>query len=132
MPAAYVDARAELDPIDVVYEPIQYERPVVIVEEPPPAWVGLRFAVVAPAVEVHTPAVVVHKPHAHVGVEVVAPRLEVDIGLVGGVFVGGHSHGHYKGKGKGHWKGRGKGHWKGGGGGGGRRSGGVQVRDHRR
>jgi len=133
MPAAYVDARAELDPIDVVYEPIQYERPVVVVDEPPAAWVGLRYAVVAPAVEVHTP-VVVAPAHAHahvgvgVGVEVHAPVLEVHVPSVvigGGVFVDGH---HDNGLHRGHWKGKGK--YKGGfrsrGGGG------VRVRDHRR
>jgi hypothetical protein len=127
MPPAYVEARAELDPIDVVYEPIVYERPVVVVEERPAAWVGLRYAVVAPAVEVRAP-VVVHKPAVRAHVDIVVPTVQVDIGIGGGVFVDGHSHGrghgHFKGKGKGHWK-RGKAGRSGGGGG-------VRVRDHRR
>jgi hypothetical protein len=125
MPPAYVEARAELDPIDVVYEPIVYERPVVVVDAQPAAWVGLRYAVVAPAVEVRAP-VVVARPAVRAHVDVVVPTVQVDIGIGGGIFVDGHSHG----RGHGHFKGKGKGHWKRGKSSGG--GGGVRVRDHRR
>jgi hypothetical protein len=120
-PEAYVDARAELDPIDVVYEPIGYVRPEVVVA-PPVGGVGIGG-----------PVVVVDGPHGHahaavgVGVEVVAPRLEVEVAVPtlvigGGVIVGGGHHhdngrhnGWYKGgKGRKHSGGRrgGRGHWK--------------------
>jgi hypothetical protein len=116
MPAAYVEARAELDPIDVVYEPIVYARPVVVVETPPPAWVGVRYAVAAPVVEVETPKVKV-KGHGHgrghvdAEVQLVAPSLSVEIGVPavvvdthvhGGVIIDDHHHHHHKGKYKGH------------------------------
>jgi hypothetical protein len=113
---AYVEARATLDPIDVVYEPIVYERPVVVYDAPPPAWIGL--VVVAPAVEVHAPKVK-HgrgRGHAHghghvgvgVGVEVVVPSVSVEIG-VGGHH---HHHGHHKHKRKHRGKGKHKrGRW---------------------
>lgn len=125
VPDSYVSARAELDPIDVVYEPIVYERPVVVIEEPPPAWIGVRFAVVAPVVVV--PVVEVERPRArgrvHADVEVVAPSLSIEIGVPsivvgGGVFVESRGHGHYKHKhkkykhkGKRHKRGKGRGHW---------------------
>lgn len=108
MPEAYVSARAELDPIDVVYEPIVYARPVVVVETPPPMWVGVRYAVVAPVVEVETPKVKVKgrgKGHVHSDVHLVGPSLSIEVGVPavvvdthvhGGVIVDGHSHGHYK------------------------------------
>jgi hypothetical protein len=110
MPEAYVSARAELDPIDVVYEPIVYARPVVVVETPPPMWVGVRYAVVAPVVEIETPAVKVKgRGHHHhdADVHLVGPSLSIEVGVPsvvvdthvhGGLYVeGGHSHhGHYK------------------------------------
>lgn len=108
MPEAYVSARAELDPIDVVYEPIVYARPVVVVETPPPMWVGVRYAVVAPVVVVDSPKVKVrgrghHHGHADAEVHLVAPSLSIEVGVPsvvidthvhGGVFV--ESHGHHK------------------------------------
>ncbi|MCA9678578.1 MAG: hypothetical protein H6708_23685 [Kofleriaceae bacterium] len=123
-PQAYLDGRAELDPIDVVYQPISYERPTVVVEAPPPAWIGLHVHAEVPAVVVEEP--VVHaRGHVHAGVEVVAPSLTVEVGVpvveigIGG-HVGGaviihdehHHHGKYKvkGKRKGHGK-RGRGRW---------------------
>lgn len=127
LPAAYVDARAELDPIDVVYEPIVYERPAVVVEAAPPAWVG--FTVAAPiVVDAHPGRGVGHVKHGHVhggvgvgvGVEVVAPTLSVEVGVPGVVIDGGHHHHHGKYKGKGKWKSRGH------------KSSRVRVRDHRR
>lgn len=109
MPEVYVEARAELDPIDVVYEPIVYARPVVVVEEPPPMWVGVRYTVAAPVVEIETPKVRVrdHRRHDHVDAEVhlVAPSLSIEVGVPsvvvdthvhGGVIVEGHGHGHWK------------------------------------
>jgi hypothetical protein len=110
MPEAYVSARAELDPIDVVYEPIVYARPVVVVETPPPMWVGVRYAVVAPVVEVHTPKVKVKghghgHAHGHADVAIVGPSLSIEVGVPavvvdthvhGGVIIDSHHHGHYK------------------------------------
>lgn len=106
LPKTYVDARVELDPIDVVYEPIVYERPTVVVEAAPIAWVGVRYP--APVVVVDAPAVKVrdHRPrgHAHADVALIAPSLSVEIGVPavvvdthvhGGVVVHGH-HGHHK------------------------------------
>jgi hypothetical protein len=108
LPAPYIEARAELDPIDVVYEPIHYTRPVVVVE-PPVAWVG--FGVVGHS---HGHA----HGHAHadvsVGIAVEVPTLVIG----GGVIVGGHhDNGHHKGwkkqkyKGRGHGRRRGKWKW---------------------
>ncbi len=124
VPDSYVSARAELDPIDVVYEPIVYERPVVVIEEPPPAWIGVRFAVVAPRAAVVVPVVEVERPrvrgNVHTEVEVVAPSLSIEVGVPsivigGGVFVEGRGHGHRKYKHKKHkhkhGKGRGRGRW---------------------
>jgi hypothetical protein len=102
LPAAYVDARATYQPINVHYEPIVYERPAVVVEAAPPAWVG--FTVAAPVV-VHGHK---HKrgrghAHGHVEVGVVAPSLHVEVGVPalvvdthvhGGVIV--HDHHHHK------------------------------------
>lgn len=108
-PRAYVDGRRAYGPIDVVYEPIHYTRPVIEVAVAPPQWYGL---VVAPA------AVVVPPPRpVRAGVEVVVPaptlRVEVAVpsivvGVGGGVVV--HDHGHrYKVKHK-HRRGRGHRH----------------------
>ncbi len=114
-PEVYVEGKARYDAIDVVYEPIAYARPVVVVEAPPPRWIGVT--VVAPAVVVDAPAVVVEAPrarghvHAGVGVEVVAPAIEVEVAVptlhveLGGHVHGGvvvHDHGHHHGKKK--WK----------------------------
>lgn len=100
MPEAYVEARAELDPIDVVYEPIVYARPVVVVESPPPMWVGVRYTVVAPVVEIETPRARVREhvhTHADVEVQLVAPSLSIEVGVPGVYIEGGHGHhGHYK------------------------------------
>jgi hypothetical protein len=113
-PQAYLDARPVYDPIDVVYEPMHYERPVVEVE-PPIAWVGFQAGVVAPVAVVEGP-----HGHAHVEAAVVAPSLEVEIGVPaivvgGGVIVEGHEHHHHdNGWHKGWHKrghGRGKWHW---------------------
>jgi len=99
LPKAYVEARPIYDPIDVVYKPIRYDRPAVVVEAAPPGWYGLVVA--APVVEVHD-----HGRHGHVhgvveaGVEVHVPAVRVEIGGPA-VIVGGHSHGKFKGKHKG-------------------------------
>lgn len=118
-PETYAKGKVVYDPIDVVYEPIVYTRPVVVVEAPPPGWYGIGI------VDIHAHpgrgrALGHHKHgHGHVdvvgGVEVVAPAVRVDIGLpsvhvgVGaGVVVG---DGHHKHRGMKHkhkkWKRRG-------------------------
>ena len=123
-PDAYVKGKVTYDPIDVVYEPIVYTRPVVVVDAPPPGWYGIGI------VDIHGHG---HgRGHGHVdgvvgvgvGVEVITPpppvvRVEVGLPSVhvgvgagvfvgGGVIVGGHhdngwhgGHGKYKGKFKG-------------------------------
>lgn len=118
-PEAYVKGKVVYDPIDVVYKPIVYTRPAVVVDVPPPGWYG-GTVVVAPVVEVRTPRPPPPpRAHAHgvVGVEVHVPTVQVEVGLpsvhigVGGHVHGGHHHrhGHHKHK---KWKkrGRGRGH----------------------
>lgn len=111
-PAAYTSARATYDPIDVVYQPIRYERPVVEVTVAPSGWYG--------AVVVETPRPVRPAPvRADVEVRVPAPTVRVEvavptvsIGIGAGVIVHdhGHGHGHYKRKHKHKGRGRGRGH----------------------
>lgn len=93
---AYLEARAVLDPIDVVYEPIVYTRPAVVVASAPVGWIGV--VVVAPAVDVEVVAPKPKKPkqvrgHAHIGVgfEVVVPSVSIEIGVGGRHH---HHHGH--------------------------------------
>ncbi|MBK9030944.1 MAG: hypothetical protein IPL61_06320 [Myxococcales bacterium] len=109
-PPAYAEARVTYDPIDVVYQPIRYERPTVVVDAAPPGWYGavvVAPVVVAPArvdvrparvragVEVHVPAPVLR-------VEIGVPSVQIGIG--GGVVV--HEHrGHAKYKGRKHGRG---------------------------
>jgi hypothetical protein len=116
-PPVYVEARPQLVKINAIYQPIEYQRPVVTVE-PPSAWIGITYpVVVVPAaaavvvdgpevrggVEVHVPAVVVRPPSVEIGI-----GIGVGIGVGGGVVVGGGE----PRKGKGKWKrGKGKGHW---------------------
>jgi hypothetical protein len=120
-PKAYASARVEYDPIDVVYEPIVYTRPVVVVE-PPSAWVGLRIG--GPAVIVdshgHGHGHVHGHGHGHVDAHVgIGVAVEVPTIVVGGgVYVDGHHHhdngwhkGHYKKKHK--YKGKRRGHRRG-------------------
>ena len=117
-PPAYAEAKVVYDPIDVVYQPIVYERPVVEVSVAPPGWYGA--IVVAPgAVVVHEPppprvrparvqaGVEVHVPAPSLRVEVRVPTIQIGIG--GGVVVHGdsHGHGHRKHKHKKHKRGRG-------------------------
>ncbi|HVK77398.1 MAG TPA: hypothetical protein VM734_29025 [Kofleriaceae bacterium] len=106
-PKAYVEAKPVYDPIDVVYKPIVYERPAVVVDVAPPGWYGLVVAAPAasvrgrPAAHVHGGAVIEAGVHVHVPppptvrVEVGLPSVHVGIG--GGVIVeGGHGHHHHK------------------------------------
>jgi hypothetical protein len=87
--------------INVVYEPIEYQRPEVVVE-PPTGYVDIM--VVTPAVVVETPAVEVHTPRprparggVHIEVEVPVPTIEVHAGASIGVgVVGGHRHHKHK------------------------------------
>ncbi len=108
VPDVYLAGRKTYDAIDVIYEPIVYPRPVVVVEDAPPQWIGVTVHAHLPAVVVDAPAVVVEAPRAHVraGVEVIAPSLEISVGvptlqieLGGGVVV--HDHHHH---GKRKWK----------------------------
>jgi hypothetical protein len=114
-PDAYVKAQPVYDPIDVVYEPMVYTRPVVVVDAPPPGWYGIGI------VDIHGHGNGHAYGHGHVdgvvgvgvGVEVIAPpppvvRVEVGlpsvhVGVGGGVFVGGGGHGKVKHR---KWKGR--------------------------
>jgi hypothetical protein len=107
-PEAYVKGKVVCDPIDVVYEPIVYTRPVVVVEAPPPGWYGIGI------VDIHAHPGRGRGHHKHgrghghvdgvVGVEVVAPSIRVEvpsvhIGIGAGVVVGGgHHHKHKRGK----------------------------------
>jgi hypothetical protein len=116
----YVSARPQLIRVNAIYTPLAYERPVVVVETPPPGWIGLH-------VDVRTPDVVVEAPRprprpvaavsAGFEVHVPAPTLSVEVGLPG-IYVGGghhhdvvvvdrHKHKH-KHKGRGHWGGGGR------------------------
>jgi hypothetical protein len=108
----YVEARPALIKINAVYQPIQYERPVVTVS-PPAGWIGVRFAVepVRPAVVVPPPRRAVVDVYAPV-VEIHPPSVEIGIGIGVGVGVGvgavrhappGHRK-HKKWKGHGRWK----------------------------
>jgi len=103
-PDAYVKGKVVYDPIDVVYEPIVYTRPVVVVETPPPGWYGIGI------VDIHGHGHGRGRGHGHVEVIAPAPVVRVEVGLpsvhigVGaGVIVGGHSHGGMKHKHK-RWK----------------------------
>lgn len=106
-PETYAKGKVVYDPIDVVYEPIVYTRPVVVVEAPPPGWYGIGI------VDIHANGNGYRKPrhgrgHVGGGIEVVvpAPAVRVEVGLpsvhigVGaGVVVGGgrgHGHDHWK------------------------------------
>lgn len=114
-PPAYAEGRPVYDPIDVVYQPIRYERPTVVVDAAPPGWYGA--IVVAPAPVVVAPrarvqaGVEVHVPAPTLRVEIGVPTVQIGIG--GGVIVHDHhdhhDHGWHGGKGKG-WKKRGRGH----------------------
>lgn len=125
LPQAYVDARPTYDPIDTVYVKAHYDRPVVVVDSPPVAWVGLRYTVAAPEVVVHAdlpppPRVEVVEPHVVAGVQVTAPSLTVEVGVptlvVGGGVIVEHDHRdhwrHDNGRHEGWHKHGGRGHWK--------------------
>lgn len=101
-PEAYVKGKVTYDPIDVVYKPIVYTRPVVVVEAPPPHWYG-GVTLVAPVVEVRGGARGHGHGHGHgtavvgVGVEVRVPTVQVEVGLPSvHVGVGGHVHGGHR------------------------------------
>lgn len=114
-PPAYAAGRATYDPIDVVYQPLRYERPTVVVDAAPPGWYGA--IVVAPAPVVVVPArparvsagVEVRVPAPSLRVEIGVPSVQIGIG--GGVIVHDHHDHHDRGRhgGKG-WKKRGRGH----------------------
>jgi hypothetical protein len=109
-PRAYVDAQPVYGRVNAYYTPLHYERPTVVVDAPPPGWIGARVDIVPPAagVVVGGPVVgagvVVGGPvvEAHVGVAL--PSVDVQIGgpavVVGapppGVIVVDHRHEHYE------------------------------------
>lgn len=106
-PEPYVKGKVIYDPIDVIYEPITYVRPAVVVETPPPGWYG-GVVIAAPVVEVRGKGKGRGRPHVHahghggaVEVHVPAPAVRVKVGLpsvhVGvGAGVHVHGHGHYR------------------------------------
>ena len=119
LPRAYVEARPVYDPIDTIYAPIVYTRPVVEVSVAPPRWYGhvvVAPAVVAPVVVAPPPrrgspghvrggvGVEVHVPAPTLRVEVAVPTVQIGIG--GGVIVHDHHHGgkhkHKHKRGRGH------------------------------
>jgi hypothetical protein len=89
-PRAYLDARPVYAKVNTYYTPLRYERPTVVVDAPPPGWIGARVDVVPPAavVDVQGPVVgaAVVEPgvvvgggvEAHVGVAL--PSVDVQIG----------------------------------------------------
>jgi hypothetical protein len=120
---AYIEARPALVKVNAIYTPIEYERPVVVVETPPPGWIGLHVDVRTPDVVVEAPRprprpVVAAGVSAGLEVHVPAPTLSVEVGLPG-IYIGGGGHHHHdvvvvdrhKHKHKHHGRGRGRGHW---------------------
>ncbi len=130
-PPEFEAERPKLARINLVYEPLVYTRPVVLVG-PPPEWHDVLI------IEAHAPAVVVEAPEAHAvveggvgvraGVEVHVPMPTLQFGVSVGAapviveerrvhevhVIHEHEHEHDdehhdNGKHKGHWKG--KGHW---------------------
>jgi hypothetical protein len=89
-------------PINVVYEPIVYERPVVVVEAP--------AGYIGPIVDVHVDAPEVHveTPRVRAGIEVHVPVPVIEVGI----GVGHHHHVHHKHKHYKHKKYRRHGKWK--------------------
>lgn len=108
-PSHYHKHKKRYEPIDVVYEPIVYERPVVVIDAPA-GYIGpfVDIHVDVPGVVVETPSVgagvragagvrggaAVHGGvRAGVEVHIPVPTIEIGIGVRGGVV--GH-HGHHK------------------------------------
>ncbi len=100
-PKEYQKHKKHYTQINIIYKPIVYVRPVVVVVPP----VGYLGPVIDVDVDVHAPDVVVERPHVgaavrsgiDVDVHIPVPTIEVGIGVgvVGGIGVGhGHSHGH--------------------------------------
>lgn len=75
-PRPYHKRRKQLARINVVYEPIEYERPVVVVEAPPAGYRG-------PVIEVRGPAVEIEVPRPGATLEVTVPSLDVHVGVPG-------------------------------------------------
>jgi hypothetical protein len=107
-PPTYVEVRPVMAEVNAVYQPIEYQRPVVTVT-PPSAWIGVRFPVVVVEGRGRARGHGRGEVHGHgaVGVDVVLPSVRVDvalpsveIGVGAGVFIGGSSGGGHKHKGK--------------------------------
>ncbi len=83
-PRKYRRERKQLVRINTVYEPIVYERPVVVVEAPPRGYYGpfIEINVNAPVVEVRPPEV-----RAGVEVHIPVPTIEVDVAVPGVIVV---------------------------------------------
>lgn len=92
-PPAFRRGRRVRGRINVLYEPIEYTRPVVEVE-PPEGYVNV-LVVGGPDVIVEPPPHPRGRAGLHIGVEVPAPTVEVDFGARVGVGVVGHHHHHH-------------------------------------
>jgi hypothetical protein len=104
-PRAYHKHKKRLHQINVVYEPIEYERPVIVVDAPPPGYHG---PVVDVDVDVHAPA----PPQVHADVEVHVPVPTLDVHVdVPGVEVRDHRHHHHRHEKHKHYK-KHKGGWR--------------------
>lgn len=101
MPAEYKKEKVKLAKINAVYKPIQYSRPVVVVDPPPTYHGEVWVTPVAADVHVVGPAV-----RAGVEVHVPVPSIEVH---VPGVVIDTHVHHKHKHKKHGKWKRHGKG-----------------------
>lgn len=98
-PRPYHRNKKRLAQINAVYEPIEYERPVVVVDARPPEYLGpvVNVDVHAPVVEVDAHAVHGHgHGHADVEVHVPVPTLDVHIGVPGVIVHERHGHRHHK------------------------------------
>lgn len=91
-PKDYHKHKKRLVAINAVYEPIVYERPVVVFDAPPVGYVGPVVVVNAPVVEVVTPVVEVRRPR--IEVEIPVPSIDIHVG--GGVLIDHHHHGKHK------------------------------------
>lgn len=100
-PAEYKKRRKDRDRIDVVYEPLIYERPVIDITVRPVAYVGPIVVVDGPDVIVEAPDVIIETPRPSAVIDVAIPVPSIDISIGGGVIV--HDHGH-PGRRRGHYK----------------------------
>jgi len=118
-PEVFVHPDPIMADVNAYYEPLHYDRPVVTVDAAPIGWVGARIDLGGPAVEVHTPGVVVEpapvpvvvEPGIHAHVDVGLPSLDVHLGGPAvvvhdepGVIIVDHRHHHDEGLHRGWYK----------------------------